>query len=156
MVIFAKRSVLKKMRKIILTVFAVLAAAALLFGCQKAEADASGAEQSGEPSVSESAAQSSESEPEQSQSEKEKLLPPVEGPDEDGKFPAISKDAYEKYIFNSDPVSGQTERERERRPKQRKRTGTKRTGGKIASGYCPAGRKRKICADRYRGMVFRL
>ena len=87
------------MKKIILVLISVLAAAALLFGCQKAEADASGAEQSGEPSASESAAQSSESEPEQSQSEKEKLLPPVEGPDEDGKFPAISKDAYEKYIL---------------------------------------------------------
>ena len=77
------------MRKIILTVFAVLAAAALLFGCQKAEADASGADQSGEPSASESAAQSSESEPEQSQSEKEKLLQPIAPPDENGRFAPI-------------------------------------------------------------------
>lgn len=102
------------MKKIIFVVLAVLAAAALLFGCQKA--GTTGTEQSGEPSVSESTAQGesepeeSQSEPEQSKSEKEKLLPPVEGPDENGKFPAISKDAYEKYIMYSDPVSGQAER----------------------------------------------
>lgn len=102
------------MKKIIFVVLAVLAAAALLFGCQKA--GTTGTEQSGEPSVSESDAQGesepeeSQSEPEQSESEKEKLLPPVEGPDENGKFPAISKDAYEKYIMYSDPVSGQAER----------------------------------------------
>ena len=95
------------MKKIILVLIAVLAAAALLFGCQKAEN--MGTEQSGEPEQSESTAQG-ESEPEESQSEKEKLLPPVEGPDENGKFPAISKDAYEKYIMYSDPVSGQAER----------------------------------------------
>ena len=55
------------MKKTIFVVLAVLAAAALLFGCQKAEN--MGTEQSGEPSVSESTAQSSESEPEESQSE---------------------------------------------------------------------------------------
>ena len=102
------------MKKIILVVLAVLAAAALLFGCQKA--GTTDTEQSGEPSGNESTAQGesepeeSQSEPEQSESEKEKLLPPVEGPDENGKFPAISKDAYEKYIMYSDPVSGQAER----------------------------------------------
>ena len=102
------------MKKIIFVVLAVLVAAALFFGCQKA--GTTGTEQSGEPSVSESTAQGesepeeSQSEPEQSESEKEKLLPPVEGPDENGKFPAISKDAYEKYIMYSDPVSGQAER----------------------------------------------
>ena len=75
------------MRKIILTVFAVLAAAALLFGCQKA--GTTGTEQSGEPSVSESTAQG-ESEPEQSQSEPEEAaLPPIAPPDENGRFAPI-------------------------------------------------------------------
>ena len=89
MVIFAKRSVLKKMRKIILAVLAVLAAAALFFGCQKA--GTTDTEQSGEPSVSESAAQG-ESEPE------EAALPKIAPPDENGRFaPIDSAEWFENY-----------------------------------------------------------
>ena len=75
------------MKKIIFVVLAVLAAAALLFGCQKA--GTMGTEQSGEPIGSESTAQG-ESEPEESQSEPEEAaLPKIAPPDENGRFAPI-------------------------------------------------------------------
>ena len=55
------------MKKTIFVVLAVLAAAALLFGCQKA--GTTGTEQSGEPEQSESEPEESQSEPKQSESE---------------------------------------------------------------------------------------
>ncbi len=84
------------MKKIILVVLAVLAAAALFFGCQKA--GTTDTEQSGEPSVSESAAQG-ESEPEESQSEPEEAaLPKIAPPDENGRFaPIDSAEWFENY-----------------------------------------------------------
>ena len=94
------------MRKILSVIAAVLICVLIFCGCEKSDTNGaqSGAQAStgGEPSVSESAAEVSGSE-EQSQGgeRKEDVLPPVEGPDAEGKFPAISRDLYEKYIMNS-------------------------------------------------------
>ena len=93
--------------KKILSLFALVLICVLVFcGCEKSDTNGaqSGAQTStgGEPSVSESAAEVSGSE-EQSQGgeRKEDVLPQVEGPDAEGKFPAISQELYEKYIINS-------------------------------------------------------
>ena len=94
------------MKKAISGLLAVLICVLIFCGCERSDTNGaqSGAQTStgGEPSMSESAAEASGSE-EQSQGgeRKEDVLPPVEGPDEDGKFPAISQELYEKYIINS-------------------------------------------------------
>ena len=94
------------MRKILSSLALVLICVLIFCGCEKSDTNGaqSGAQTStgGEPSMSESAAEVSGSE-EQSQGGelKEDVLPPVEGPDAEGKFPAISRDLYEKYIINS-------------------------------------------------------
>ena len=60
-----------------------------------------GFEHEREPSASESAAESGGNGEQSSEEAEDEALPPVEGPDEDGKFPAISRDIYEKYIIDS-------------------------------------------------------
>ena len=89
---------------------AVLIAVLTLAACEalSAEAENTGGSseilstgQGGEPSASESAAESGGNGEQSSEEAEDEALPPVEGPDEDGKFPAISRDIYEKYIINS-------------------------------------------------------
>ncbi len=100
-----------KMKKTKFTVLiAVLIAVLTLAACEapSAEAGSTGGSseilstgQGGEPSASESAGESGGNGEQSSEEAEDEALPPVEGPDEDGKFPAISRDIYEKYIINS-------------------------------------------------------
>ena len=88
------------MKKILSVIAAVLICVLVFCGCEKS--DTNGAQSGAQASTEESSGESGEqSESLQEESAQESLLPPVEGPDEDGKFPAISQELYEKYIINS-------------------------------------------------------
>ena len=88
----------RKILSVLAVLVAVLMSTVVLTACEKAPAglengggsgESMSTGQGGEPSASESAAESGGNGEQSSEEAEDEALPPVEGPDEDGKFPAM-------------------------------------------------------------------